>query len=195
MKLLLITCLFFLPFQLFSQQTKEEQFVQTVEKVIRAFSQQDSSSLAKLVNADVAIYYLYKGNTFLNIVPLTGISFTQPGRFGKQLRDCNGIHSTVLQYTKLPKFDCDKEVWTMKGLFVDTTIIDHKITKGIDFKNKYEPGSYNQKMIKRFKSIEVDSRRIILQDGYEKELVFYLTWIKNKWFLTIIDKASSDCSV
>jgi hypothetical protein len=43
--------------------------------------------------------------------------------------------------------------------------------------------------------MEQNCRRIMVQDDNNKELVFYLTYKNNNWYLTVIDKASSDCSV
>ncbi|HWB26944.1 MAG TPA: hypothetical protein VG738_15780 [Chitinophagaceae bacterium] len=192
---LLFPLLVFSAGALFCQSKKEKLFNETVTRVIEAFSKQDSIALAGLTDPKTSVYHLYRGNTYLGIITLAAVSFTTPGRFANQLRDCKNIQPAVLEYTKLPEWNCDTEEWDKRGLFVDTTLHDHMLSEGCIFKNRYEPGSYPQKLVAFYKKIEARSRRVILQDANGKELCFYLTLKNGRWYLTIIDKASSDCSV
>jgi len=48
--------------------------------------------------------------------------------------------------------------------------------------------------IEKFKEIEGKSHRIVLVDNEGGELIFYITLINNKWYLTILDRVSSHCS-
>jgi hypothetical protein len=123
------------------------------------------------------------------------ISFSPPGRFVDQLRECSNIHLSALQYRSLPNWLCEGEVWSKNGLFVDTTKIDHMVSEGYKFKRKYQPEDVSIETINFFWQLELQSRRVILQDDKHKELVFYLSYVDNNWYLTIIDKASSDCSI
>jgi len=195
MKFTLTLVIIILQLNCFAQSQKEAGFKKIVAEVIDGFSRQDSAALSKLSNPHIGVYHLYAGNTFLGILHLTAVSFNAPGRFADQLRDCRDIQTTGIQYTALPHWNCEKELWSKTGLFVDTTITDHMLTKGCIFKNKHEPGSYSAKYIHILNNIENNSRRVVLQDNNGKELVFYVTCFNNKWYLTVIDKASSDCSV
>jgi hypothetical protein len=91
-------------------------------------------------------------------------------------------------------WDCDKEVWSKTGLFVDTTKTNHLLSKICKDRNKYRPDNIPNKTIQYFYDLENDSRRIVLNDKNGIELVFYLTYLNGKWVLTIIDNVSSDCS-
>ena len=197
MKFAIFFIAIFLRINCFAQSTEETAFKETVYKVIDAFSQQDSAGLSKLINPAIGVFHLYQGNTFLGIIHLNAVGFSIRGRFEDKLIHCKGIHATALRYTRLPGWDCDSEIWNKKGLFVDTTVTDHMLTKGATYKNKYEPGSYTKEMMKLFLDIETSGRRVVLQDKKDstKQLVFYLTFMHNKWYLTIIDSKSSDCSV
>jgi hypothetical protein len=81
------------------------------------------------------------------------------------------------------------------GMFVDTSKTDHFLSKiAIDL-NKKSFKKTPQASLNKIKSLELKSRRIIIADNEGGELIFYLGFILNKWVLTIIDKATCDCSV
>lgn len=50
-------------------------------------------------------------------------------------------------------------------------------------------------MINEFYNLENKSRRIVIANNNQNELIIYLSFIGNKWVLTIIDKVTCDCSV
>ena len=99
---------------------------------------------------------------------------------------------TQLKYAKLPSYNCEK--WTKIGTFVDTTKTDHLLSKTAKWLNKNFDEKISSKEIYRFINLELNSRRIVVADNNGNELIFYLTYISNKWKLTIIDKITCDCS-
>ena len=82
-----------------------------------------------------------------------------------------------------------------KGLYVDTTKVDHTVSKIAKWRNKNYQDKIPIKTISKFNDLEVKSRRVVVANNNGNELIFYLSYINNKWVLTIIDKATSDCSV
>jgi hypothetical protein len=103
------------------------------------------------------------------------------------------VKLTALKYSKLPTFDCEK--WTKTGTFVDTTRIDHLLAKIAKNLNKEFKGRVPTTKINQFHNLENKSRRIVIADNDWNELIIYLSFINNKWVLTIIDKVTCDCSV
>lgn len=61
--------------------------------------------------------------------------------------------------------------------------------------NKNFQDNISEKTISKFTALEIKSRRIVLANNNGNELILYLTYLNNKWILTIIDKATCDCSV
>ena len=49
--------------------------------------------------------------------------------------------------------------------------------------------------INEFYNLENISRRIVIANNNSNDLIIYLSFINNKWVLTVIDKATCDCSV
>jgi len=82
-----------------------------------------------------------------------------------------------------------------KGLYVDTTKVDHTVSKIAKWRNKNYQDNIPTTTISKFIDLEEKSRRVVVADNNGKELIVYLTYINNKWVLTVIDKATCDCSV
>ena len=82
---------------------------------------------------------------------------------------------------------------TKKGLFVDTTKTSHLLSSICKSRNKLVPDNIEPKTITAYYQLEGLSRRVVLSVN-ELELVFYVSYIKGKWYLTIVDHVTSDCS-
>ena len=179
----------------FGQTDKEEAFTKTVKQIIIAFSRQDSAGVAKYIHKKIGVYQLDRKGVFDDYNHFKAISFSDESYPQVLFTSSKNIQQLSLQYAKLPYWDCDREIWTKKGLFVDTTKIDHSLSQICKERNKGIPDHIPNKTINYFYELEKKSRRIVLFDYHKKGLVFYLSYTNGIWFLTIVDYASSDCSV
>jgi hypothetical protein len=179
----------------FSQNEKEELFATAVKQVVEGFSKEDSTALSRLTDSTIGVYLLDYGNTYLKYEHVKTVRFSEVGKWHMLFSQAENIQLSVLQYAPLPQWIFSSESWSKTGLFVDTTQTDHMLSAGCKFKNKSEPDSYPQKTVDFFWQLESVSRRIVLQDKVGKEIAFYLSYLHNKWHLTIVDKATSNRSV
>jgi hypothetical protein len=177
----------------FGQQDKENKFNSALKNVITAFSTQDSTQLSKYIHRDVGINILHRVGVVDTYENFRKISFSDPTYPSILFTMSKGIKTFPLKHGRLPRFDCDK--WSKKGLFVDTTQTDHLLSEICKRRKRYVPDAIPLKLINSFVRLENNSRRIVLIDNNNKELVFYLTYIGNRWYLTILDAVSADCSV
>ena len=176
-------------------QTKEEKFKSIIEQVVSAFAKQDSVKLAKYVNKEIGVYQLDRVGVFNHYNHFKLVSFSDVIYPQVLFNQSKNLKLHPLKYAALPIFSCDKGTWSKKGLFVDTTKTDHFLSKICKQRNKNVPDSIPEKTVRFFYDLENKSRRVVLNDTKGVELVFYLSYINNKWFLTIIDNVSSDCGV
>lgn len=177
------------------QTSKEQQFTITVQQVITAFSKQDSVTVATYVDKKVGLYQLDRTGVFDHYNHFATLSFSDTTSSQVLFRQSKGVQLLSLKYSKLPTWDCEKQAWSEIGLFVDTTKTNHLLSKICKDRNKYIPDNISKKTIQYFYDLENKSRRIVLYDKNGIELIFYLSYLKGKWFLTIVDNVSSDCSV
>jgi hypothetical protein len=193
----IITISIFLAYNNFcyGQALKEQKFSAAIKEVVQAFSRRDSGRLSKFIKKDIGVYQVDRIGVFDHYNHYKKLGFTDTTYSLALLTSSKGIKLLPLQYASLPTYDCGKEAWSKKGLFVDTTKTDHLLSEVSTFRNKHVPDNIPEQKIKFFFELETKSRRVVLYDHNGKELVFYLTYIGGNWFLTVIDNVTSDCGV
>ena len=178
----------------YAQPNKEEDFKKVLEAVVLGFSKQDSIAIEKYINKDIGVYQLDRIGVFDHYNHFKAVSFADS--YPTVLfRNASRIQLLPLQYGTLPVYDCEKE-WNKKGLYVDTTKTDHlpsKICQDWNANAGHDP--IPDATIQFFRDLENNSRRIVLWDNNKRELVFYLSYLNGKWYLTVVDNVTSDCSV
>jgi hypothetical protein len=189
-KILLIISLYVWPLVSFSQSSKEQAFVNTVKKVAELLSKRDSIGLSKYTNQQ-GVYMLYRIGVFDRYSLIKKIGFSDTTYPNAPFYD--GVRYTKIHYSTIPTFDCEK--WTKTGVFADTSRIDHLLSKTAKNGNRYATQKTPAKTIAAFYALELKSRRVVIADNNGNELIFYLSYLNNKWWLTIIDKVTTDCSV
>lgn len=191
MRVALIVCtIFLLEGFCLAQTSKERDFSLTLKKVVAALSSRDSLTLSKYINKSTGIYILNRPGVFNTYKHITTPGFSDSSYPNVPFYD--GVRLTPLQYAKLPDYDCEK--WTKTGTFVDTTKTDHLLSGIAKTLHKEFNGEVSTKKINEFYLLENKSRRIVIAENNGNELIIYLSFINNKWVLTIIDKVTTDCS-
>ena len=178
----------------FGQAVKEQQLIITVQQIVTAFSKQDSAAVAKYISKKTGLYQLDRVGVSDHYNHFTTLSFSDTTYPQVLFRQSKGVQLPSVKYAKLPTWDCDKGVWSKKGLFVDTTKTSHLLSQICKVVNKNKPGNIPVKTVQYFYHLENKSRRIVLFDNNGIELAFYLSYLNGTWYLTIIDNVSSDCS-
>jgi len=178
----------------YAQSNKEEDFKKVLKAVVLGFSKQDSIAIRKYVNKEIGIYQLDRIGIMNHYHHFEAVSFSieYPTIL---FRNARGVQLLPLQYATLPVYDCEKE-WNKKGLYVDTTKTDHlpsQICQNWNANAGHDP--IPDTTIQFFRDLENNSRRIVLWDHNKRELVFYLSYLNGKWYLTVVDNVTSDCSV
>lgn len=175
----------------FGQSSKEQGFVVTFKKVVTALTKRDSATLSKYIDKKIGVYILNRIGTVDSYSHFPSLGFSDTTYPNAPFYD--NVKLTTLKYSKLPTFDCEK--WTKTGTFVDTTQTDHLLSKIAIAINKEINGTVPENKINDYYNLENNSRRIVVADNNWNELIIYLSFINNKWVLTIIDKVTCDCSV
>ena len=188
---LIIIILLFSTTLSFGQLSKEEDFGKTLKLVVTALVNRDSVTLAKYTDKKIGIYILNRIGVYDTYDHFSTLGFGDTSYPNAPFYD--NVRLTPLKYSKLPTFDCEK--WTKTGTFVDTTQTDHLLSKIAMRRNKDSMKMVSKKQIAEFYTLENKSRRIIIAANNWNELIIYLSFINDKWILTIIDKATCDCSV
>jgi hypothetical protein len=177
----------------FGQNPKEDAFIKTVREVMIKLAKRDSTGLSKYLDKKTGVYILEVIGTKETWEHFPTIGFSDSTYPNYPFYD--KVKFSTIKYASLPTFDCGTERWTKTGLYVDTTKIDHTVSKIAKWRNKNYQDNIPTKTISEFIDLEAKSRRVVVAYNNSNELIFYLSYINNKWVLSVIDKATCDCSV
>ncbi len=172
---------------------------QTIQKVVQGFYRQDATVLNKLIHKNTGVYIMYRRGVPNTYDHIDQFDFNRPvpeylpyEPVSPQLLQ---LSRKVTRYEQVPKFNCNMERWERYGLSVGRLGADNLLSKTALFFQQHEPAfAVSDQEIKEYKELESKSRRIVLVSKNGNELVFHLTNIKSKWYLTLLDRVSSDCS-
>ncbi len=185
----------------FVEKTREpisENLKTFIKDVIKGFSQNDLEKInKKFINQDFGYYDLYKidGNiSFENKKEI--YNFVE-----EDLEEINHLISRVEENTinhviieQDLSFNCSPNDdayygWNGEGLYLSTKttpILQELMQKA----NEYKKNSYSKEEIQKAKFIEETAYKIILTP----ELVFYVNKIQGKWYITLFDRITTNCT-
>lgn len=162
----------------------------SITKVIKAFKDK-TSDINAMIHPKTGLFIVHRPGIFDTYIKLSKIDFKNPSEY---LPRSDFEPSYTLNYESLPTYDCDEEKWSKTGLYCDLTTRDHLLSETAYNMKKQDLGTITPETIETFKALEQDSHRVVLVDKNGNAFIFYLTQIENKWYVTILDKVSGDCS-
>jgi len=170
-----------------SQETNKS-LEEVIIKTIKAYQNKDEKTLNKLILNDFGIAFVYRRGVMDEFDISKKISFNNP--IPKYLPyDINFEIDYKINFEELPDFSCDTEEWDKPhGIYCDTTINIKILSYIAKFRNENFESNFSDAEIKKFEEIESKSHQIIVLGKKGNEFIFYLTFINNKWYLTIIDR-------
>lgn len=176
-----------------NKRPSKKNFEKKIEKIIKAFNEKDGS-LNQFIHPETGLYVIFRLGIFDQFQKVNKIDFDYPTpahwTYPIVDPDCE------INYEDLPVYSCVNDKWSKAGLFCDINNQNHLLSQTASNLVKYElTDSISQSMIDTFIELENRSHRVVLVDKMEGEgLIFYLTLINDKWYLTMLDRVSSDCS-
>jgi hypothetical protein len=171
---------------------KETEFEYTLLNVFFGLRKRDSLKLSHYVHKNTGVYILNRIGVYDTYKHYSALGFSDTTYPNVPFYDDAQLARP--SYTKVPGFDCGKEKWDHTGTFIDTTQTDHLLSTIAKRLNEVSPGQVDAKSIEAFVALEDKSRRIVLAANEGNELIIYLSYIGDKWYLTMIDKVTCDCS-
>lgn len=186
---ILLVFMVLIPFQI---QAQSDNLDSGIIEIIKAFDSNDSKLINKYLHPDYGLFVLFRRGVMDEYQHIEDFDFKNPVPeylpfFGFKI-------NLSIDYTSLPLYDCDSGKWSKTGLFCDTLMIDTLLSNTAKNLIKWRGDKIAQSEIDTINKLEKSSHRIVLIDNDEGELIFYLTLINEKWYFTILDRVSSDCS-
>ncbi len=200
--------LFFFCSYTYSQVDKETAFKNAVEDILNAYNKKNATAFNKFVSKKEGIYFLVKNGVYEFWNKRKQIQFKinndssyLPYPYSSMLYEQKLPTNYSITYSAYPNFNCNSTK-NKVGLFIDTSYKTNSFSNLIKKYIKYNDIGLEKNDLKKdlhkVKILESTSRKILIMSNkktkWSENFIFYLTYINQKWYITVIDFASVDCS-
>ncbi len=177
-------------------------FVQTAKAVVEAVAERNTQKLRSLVHPEIGLYVIVKTGIAPAAINI-GTAFTLEDEHIKRgdatywfsLRKGYYLNHSLQFSDKLPSFDCRTSQWDRTGFYANIDKPDFSVLNAERFSAMVTAIELDPKEAKRLEDLGKKSRRVILVDNQAGHLVFSLTLVNGRWYLSAIDLQEDDCSL
>jgi hypothetical protein len=169
-----------------------------IRGILKAMSNNDLAKLnQEYIHPDFGFYNLHKIEgikVFLEQKMIYNIIDYETEEISHIISRINTNSSNLLIIEKNVKFDCSPNDdafygWNDDGLYLSNNLSPY-LSKMMTEANIYEVNKYKNKDFQKVALIEKTSYKVVLTP----ELSFYITKIDDNWYITLIDRITTDCS-
>lgn len=192
--LVLLPLFCFLLAQTYAQSQKEIDFKKACDNVLTSIAKKQAAGLNAYINPTYGVYVLYRigvPDEYRNLKKLDG---NLPFSLEYQTVSAPDLRKYSLKHGKLPEYDCGEATWNKRGYFTDSTKRFKSISEIASFHMKYDGVKVSKKEMNAIKYIEQNSRKVIFTSRKADGVIFYMAYINGKWWLSILDTVTTDCS-
>jgi len=173
---------------------KEAGFQSACRAVIKAVAAKNLKALNALVHPVYGVYLVYRPGAMDSYQRFSKLENEYPYRLEDHPVQAADMNRYPLVYGKLPLYNCDNNTWNRKGFCTDTLKRYAPISEIVAFRKKYDEIEISKADLSAIRMIEKGSRKVVFTGRSGDGIVFYLYYSKGKWYLSIIDTVTTDCS-
>lgn len=167
-----------------------EKFELFCSRASEYFENKDVKGLNSLIHSDFGIFTLYRMGVPPIILHETILDKEYPVPYYYPYSKAE--NHFPIKYTELPEYNCDTFEWEKQGIFADTLRQSKKLSEIIEFNITYDIFTIPDNIKRKAEFVERNSWRLIFTDIGEG-LVIYVTFIDDNWYLTVIDRITTEC--
>ena len=199
-----------------SLQGQNKDVEQFVKKVVETYNEKDSDKFNQFIDKNTGLTLITTtgpNNTWLKVQKVcldkkcldNGTAEPAGIPYQSLLEEykTGDLNLNTIEFTEKSFFECEKI--EKQGVFVASENKFHALSESINFFLENSPKILGEELdakkknelvkdIGKFRKIEAKSRRVTV-NSKDGTFIFYITNINGKWYLTVIDFASMDCSV
>ncbi len=179
----------------FSQNKKTEAaFRKTCSEIANAFAKKNIKSINKYINPQTGLYVVARPGAIDDFTNQKKLDTKNPFKISYPYKDTSSVKKHFVKYGAAPKFDCGSMAWNNTGFVADSSAKFKRISDIMNFRIKNEGVKYSMEDFDKINTTENVNRKVVFTEIAKKHgLVFYLSFINGKWYLTIIDTVASNC--
>ncbi len=164
-----------------------------IADILHLASQDDMKAInAKYINKEFGIFDIYRIGAqdefeVLDALPLKGEDWPHMP-YGDIFNVEDNRKKMREEYVE---FDCGDFVFLKSGTFYSKELRYPLISPIVTFHTKYDAQTYDDTLLKKIEFLESNSIRVV---DTSSDFIFYITKIDDRWYITIIDRVTTDCS-
>ncbi|RYE55747.1 MAG: hypothetical protein EOP48_09540 [Sphingobacteriales bacterium] len=192
MKSLLILISFSTTFLLSSGQSyKDRAFVLAVKEVVNSIATGDSVRLNRWIDQKTGVYILSKYQQCGAYNHMENLGFSAANFDNDSSLGASDFYTITFEIR--PKYNCKEKRWQQCGIFVDSVKTDRLLSTTV-LNDRCMDSSYPFGFIRKVQKVEESSRRVVIANNKGKSFIFYLSYLEDKWQLTVVDGLTTLCS-
>lgn len=169
-----------------------ETLEEVLEKLAKAYSDQDSKTVNTYIHPKLGIYIIYRPGALDSYVHQNSFNFSKPIPEYHSYEKLT--YKGPLKSGKLPIFDCGTMKWDKLGFYYDKKSRPNELSQTAKFMNEILDAKISNTVLQQLKNIEARSYRAIMTSNESEEpFVFHVTKEGEKWYITVIDRAYGGC--
>jgi len=174
------------------KKENSETLEEVLEKLAKAYSEQDSKTINSYIHPKLGIYIIYRPGALDSYVHQNSFNFSKPVPEYHSYEKLT--YKGPLKSGKLPIFDCGTMKWDKAGFYYDRKSRPNELSQTAKFMNEILDAKINNTELQRLRNIESKSYRAIMTSNeHEEPFVFHVTKEGEKWYITVIDRAYAGC--
>lgn len=177
-----------------AQGQKEKDFKKACGDLLKSISKKQLTGLNSFVDPTYGVYVLFRTGAMDEYKNFKKLDGDRPFIFDEHPITAADLKKYSMQYGKLPSYDCGDAVWKKRGYVADSAKIYKPLSDIVAFRLKYEKEKISKKDNEAIKFAEQNSRKIVFTSSKGDGIIFFMSYINGKWWLSIIDTVTTDCS-
>lgn len=172
----------------------EEDFRKLCSEVVNALAKKNMKAINKYINPKAGVFVIIRPGAIDDLVNYTKLDLKEPFPMKYPYKDSTVAGQHIVKYEHAPRYDCGDMKWEKTGFVADTNS-QARISTIMDFRKLNEGLKYSQAEIAKKDLAEKRMRKVVFTHiAKEHGLVFYLSFIKGKWYLSVIDTTVGKCA-
>ena len=173
----------------------EAEFKKTCSEIANAFAKKNIAAINKYINPQTGVYIITRPGAIDAFTNERKLDAKNPIKPMYPYKDTSSVKKHVIKYGEAPKYNCGTMEWDQEGFVADSSTKYKRLSGIMDFRMKNEGAKYTPEDVAKKDNVEKQMRKVVYTEiAKHHGLVFYMSFIKGKWNLTIIDTVEGSCA-
>ncbi|MGZ3866878.1 MAG: hypothetical protein ACXVC6_14150 [Bacteroidia bacterium] len=194
MKRIILVFLTIGPLISFSQSKAEEaEFRRLCGEVANAFAKNNMTSVNKFIEPSAGIYVITRPGAMDVVSHEPKLDEKKP--FVVNYKDASSVKKHKISYGEVPKYSCGDMKWDKLAFVADSANKPKRLSDIMYFRSTNEGEKYTAAQTEAKDAVERKMRKVVYSSIAKKRgLVFYMSYLNGKWYLTVIDTTEGKCA-